>query len=1602
MLGLARAALLILLCATHARSQYSASPWMGGNGGTTAGFAPGAVGGSLSSLFSSPFGVTYDVTGTTLYVADYANNRIRAVNGSASVWSVAGGGGAISTTAGYANGIGSAALFMSPVALTTLNGVLYVVDNSAVVRTITLTTGAVSAFAGGAGGTTAGFANGVGTAATFASGPYGLATDGATTLFVGDINNNAVRAIAIASATVTTLAGSTVGLVNGVGTNAKFRQPAGLAYAAGVLYVVDDGNHQVRAVTVSTAAVTSFVGGGLGTTAGFADGIGSNALFTNPLGITANAQGTILYVADTSNNRVRSVNIATKQVGTAAGGTIGYANGLGSNALFNYPGAMAVHPVTGILTVSDVHNNAVRNLTAPAPVWSFAVDSSTGLAAFTLNNGGSINFVADRNGCAGSALTLANNAWLTTTTTIPALPIGNTARSASVWVAASTGVSLLAWGGGGGNANTRSGILVNMWGVVGENNDCFLGPTQATSTWTHLAFTYSGPPSNTLITYKNGAVWQTCAAMAAHNVIASPVFIGWNGNSAWNSGEPLAPNAALQQVDDMRIFNTTLSAWDVALLATASVPCASPTPTGTPTPTTSPTTTTTQTPSFSPTPSAPPVPVWTFPVDQTTGTVGYTVVNSAGLTWLPDRNGCAGSAMGLLNSYLTSDSIVAAVPIGAAPRSASAWVKCAPTTANTVAFEWGLNVNAQRSSLTAQLTAAPINGVAFIGYSLDTGSATDSGCTGGWVWIAYSVNSTHTMVFRNGTMVAVKPLTAALATAATPMHIGWNGATSHLSGELFATTVVNALDDLRVYNIGLSPSAASQLFQISNAVKTCPSPSATPLPLSATPSPAPIPQPVWQFAVDASTGLAGWTVTVNSPGSMTWVPDRNGCANSALQVNNAYLLGTTTPPASQQPLGGSPRTTSAWLRCAPGNTAAQAIFNWGAEANNQRCGLMTYLVNGFGFVGYANDVSAATFLACNNYWTWIAASWDGTTVNLFRNGTLVASSTVTGLATTATPYAVAFNGLISHAAGELFAVNVNNSFDDIRVYNVSMNAGMAAQVYAASAGVGICPSPTATGTSTGTTTPTLTATRTSSGTGTGSWTPSNTPTFSGTGTMSLTPGASASGTAAGTVSTSWSPSGTAAASRSLSMTPSDTATSSATASLSISLSSTAESTWTNTGSALATTSSSATPESSLSRGVSPSQTATLSTGASASYTPTTVPSATSTASSSLSAGASPSPSSTAAVTASLSRGASASTTATATGSATLSSGASASSSSTASATLSTGASASRSPFPTASLSTGASPSASATPILAAAAADMVAVTSTVVPIAAGLGAAVLIAVAASAFAFARVSRRHRKQLTSVTSQVASAQAAAAAAIAAAAAASAAAAAGNNGMIVGSNPLLASHAAGGSRARLEPAAGLAAIGGAHSAGGAPRPVALVDDTVMVGSAAAPAHLRAAAAPALVRSPSLARAASFVKRAEAPLAPGWKEAQGGGSSTPYWKNEQTGMTSWSRPTVGSAEADAKSGLLPGWEAVFSKSRQVWYWRHAESEQTTWDKPKASSGGNTSASAAAVDVASAAPSSDAALPDGWSEQWSESHGAPYWYRLSNPDLTTWVRPT
>lgn len=184
----------------------------------------------------------------------------------------------------------------------------------------------------------------------------------------------------------TTLAGAprVFGTLNGIGSAARFNEPWGVAVdGAGTVYVADTQNHIIRRITAG--GVVSIIAGNPGF-AGFADGTdgvnGGSARFNRPTGVALNSAGTVLYVADYNNHAIRKIDLtqlplttATYVTTLAGNGTFGKDDGFGSAARFNNPFGVAVD-ITGGVWVTDQNNQTIRVVVGGA-VTTYAGDSST-------------------------------------------------------------------------------------------------------------------------------------------------------------------------------------------------------------------------------------------------------------------------------------------------------------------------------------------------------------------------------------------------------------------------------------------------------------------------------------------------------------------------------------------------------------------------------------------------------------------------------------------------------------------------------------------------------------------------------------------------------------------------------------------------------------------------------------------------------------------------------------------------------------------------------------------------------------------------------------------------------------------------------------------------------------------------------------------------------------------------------------------------------------------------------------------------------------------------------------------------------------------------
>lgn len=258
--------------------------------------------------FYRPQGLALD--GDVLYVADTENHQVRAVDFVArAVHTLAGTG-----KQGAWNGEGGEALQIdlnSPWDLALKKGILIIaMAGPHQIWVIDLLHDQAYPYAGTGNEARE---DGAVTTASFAQ-PSGLAVDGQT-LFVADAESNTIRSIALPPGNkVTTLAGGDLfdfGDIDATGDGARLQHPLGVAVHGGRVFIADTYNHKIKVLDPATRQVTTLAGTGK---AGHKDGAARGAHFFEPGGLSV--AGRTLYVADTNNHAIRTIDLETLQVST--------------------------------------------------------------------------------------------------------------------------------------------------------------------------------------------------------------------------------------------------------------------------------------------------------------------------------------------------------------------------------------------------------------------------------------------------------------------------------------------------------------------------------------------------------------------------------------------------------------------------------------------------------------------------------------------------------------------------------------------------------------------------------------------------------------------------------------------------------------------------------------------------------------------------------------------------------------------------------------------------------------------------------------------------------------------------------------------------------------------------------------------------------------------------------------------------------------------------------------------------------------------------------------------------------------------------------------
>ncbi len=214
----------------------------------TAGFS-GDGGQAIAAQLNIPYVSVFDAAGN-MYIADYANNRIRKINTAGIISTFAGTG-----TGGYSGdgGQATAAELYTPVGLAfDLSSNLIISDGSNHrIRKIN-SSGIISTIAGNG---TPGFSGDCGQAiAAQLNRPFGIAIDAVGNLYIGDSQNNRVRMVNTLGI-ITTIAGTGPGAYSGDGgpaIAAEIYWPSGLTIdGVNNLHIADQYNHRIRVINIA-------------------------------------------------------------------------------------------------------------------------------------------------------------------------------------------------------------------------------------------------------------------------------------------------------------------------------------------------------------------------------------------------------------------------------------------------------------------------------------------------------------------------------------------------------------------------------------------------------------------------------------------------------------------------------------------------------------------------------------------------------------------------------------------------------------------------------------------------------------------------------------------------------------------------------------------------------------------------------------------------------------------------------------------------------------------------------------------------------------------------------------------------------------------------------------------------------------------------------------------------------------------------------------------------------------------------------------------------------------------------------------------------------
>jgi thiol-disulfide isomerase/thioredoxin len=288
-------------------------------------------------------------TADKLFIADTKHHRILVTDHSGKILQSIGG-----MEEGNKDGDFATARFDEPQGMALRDSSLYVADRqNHTIRLVDLSAKTVKTIAG-TGGQGSHMPGGEALKVALNS-PWDLALDGGR-LFVAMAGNHQIWVYSLATGTLNPFSGTgRENIADGPHNQSNFSQPSGLSIQDGKIYVADSEISAIREVDLDPAGqVRTIVGTGL-FDFGDKDGVGKDALLQHCIGLGWHKG--VLYVADSYNHKIKTVDPKTRAVKTFLGdGKKGTEEG--TRPRFHEPNGVAGWGDK--LFIADTNNHAIR------------------------------------------------------------------------------------------------------------------------------------------------------------------------------------------------------------------------------------------------------------------------------------------------------------------------------------------------------------------------------------------------------------------------------------------------------------------------------------------------------------------------------------------------------------------------------------------------------------------------------------------------------------------------------------------------------------------------------------------------------------------------------------------------------------------------------------------------------------------------------------------------------------------------------------------------------------------------------------------------------------------------------------------------------------------------------------------------------------------------------------------------------------------------------------------------------------------------------------------------------------------------------------------